>query len=176
MNDGDAGIDVSGLEEAFGLGRQRQASAGNLNPDGTPKASAKKKKEEVQLIDMKRSNNISIALSRLRMKDGEIKDAILDPVSNEISAEQVSALLGALPTAEELETLKVCATPKHDACSTASFVPPPLLSLSWFVPVPLSVPLPPPPSAPSSLRLLLPPPPPNPPPPPSAPCAAGLLR
>ena len=105
LDDANAGLDTAALEEAFGLGgRARTVSRPEAEPAGG--VTAKKKKEEVQLFDMKRSNNVAIALSRIRLSDEQIKEAVLDPVAHPLSVEQISALLGVLPTAEEVETIK----------------------------------------------------------------------
>ena len=60
----------------------------------------------MQLIDTKRSNNVGIALARLRMDDEAIKACVLDPVAHPLTPDNVSALIAVLPTAEELETIK----------------------------------------------------------------------
>jgi hypothetical protein len=62
--------------------------------------------EKVALLDMKRSNNVGIALARLRVTDAVIKAAILDPVSHPLSSEKVDALIGMLPTTEELDSVR----------------------------------------------------------------------
>mgnify|MGYP003319794116 CR=1 FL=1 len=57
----------------------------------------------MQLFDMKRSIYVQIALSRLKLGDAAIKQAILDPTSHPLTPEQLGALVSALPTAEEAE-------------------------------------------------------------------------
>ena len=60
------------------------------------------------------ANNISIALARIKLSDEQMRKAVLDPVHNPLSPEQVSAILPALPTAEVLQrTLKGA---KTDMC------------------------------------------------------------
>lgn len=105
MIDGEAGIDVDELENVFGLDqatRGRSASAEALAGG----VASSKRKEQVQLVDVKRANNVSIALARLRLTDEAIREAILDPVAHELTSEQITALLGVVPTAEELETIR----------------------------------------------------------------------
>ena len=104
-----AGLDIEGVEAVFGITdtRGRGTSAENVETRGRAgSVGSKARKEQVQLIDTKRSNNISIALARIRMTDETIKAAVLDPVKHPLSPEQVSALLPVLPTAEELEAIR----------------------------------------------------------------------
>jgi len=70
------------------------------------KPGASKRKEVVQLVDTKRSNNVAIALARIRLDNEQIRAAVLDPITHELAPEQVSALLSVLPTPEETETLR----------------------------------------------------------------------
>jgi len=69
-------------------------------------AATKTSKTKVQLVDTKRSNNVAIALARIKLPDEEIKQCILDPEQHPLSAEQVSALINVLPTADELESVR----------------------------------------------------------------------
>ena len=106
-DDNEAGLDRDAIEVIFGLGeeRDRSASRSRATSVGTDPSKAKKR-EAVQLIDTKRSNNVAIALSRIRLSDEAIKAAVLDPVANQLSPDQVNALLVVIPTAEEIETIK----------------------------------------------------------------------
>ena len=98
-------IDTAAVEAVFGLGAA--GAGGHRERAGSAAADPRtKKKAEVQLVDTKRSNNVAIALSRIRLSDDAIKAAVLDPVAYPLSSEQVTALLGVLPTSEELETIR----------------------------------------------------------------------
>ena len=57
---------------------------------------------QVQLIETQRSNNVAIALTRIRMNNDAIRAAILDPATYPLAAEQVNALRAIAPTAEEV--------------------------------------------------------------------------
>jgi len=110
MDESSAPVEFDALEAAFGLAqmRERSATAEHVAAGGggaTPR-DKKPRKEEVQLIDMKRSNNISIALARIRLTDEQIKQAIMDPVSHPLTSEQLNSLLSVLPTGEELESIR----------------------------------------------------------------------
>ena len=112
MAEAKAALDVDGFEAIFGLAETRGRSPTKdaaLPDEGRGRAGSldkKVKKEAVQLVDTKRSNNISIALARLRLSDEAMRAAVLDPVHHPLTPEQVSAILQALPTAEELEMVK----------------------------------------------------------------------
>ena len=115
MEETRAKVDLKGLEAVFGLpqGRAGRSGAAAKDPGAERERSAasvegtkKLRKEPVQLMDTQRSNNISIALARIRMSDEGIKAAVLDPIKHELQSEQVAAILSALPTTEELEIVK----------------------------------------------------------------------
>jgi len=112
MAEAKAALDVDVFESIFGLAETRGRSPTKdaaLPDEGRGRAGSlekKVKKEAVQLVDTKRSNNISIALARLRLSDEAMRAAVLDPVHHPLTPEQVSAILQALPTAEELEMVK----------------------------------------------------------------------
>ena len=109
MEESKAAVDAADLEVIFGLAETRGRSATKdveRERSGSVEGKAKTKKEQVQLVDNKRSNNISIALARIRLSDEQMRAAVVDPVSHPLTPEQVSAILPALPTAEELEMVK----------------------------------------------------------------------
>jgi len=109
MEESKAAVDAADLEGIFGLAETRGRSATKdveRERSGSVEGKAKTKKEQVQLVDNKRSNNISIALARIRLSDEQMRAAVVDPVSHPLTPEQVSAILPALPTAEELEMVK----------------------------------------------------------------------
>ena len=77
VDDKEEKFDADELEAVFSLAQKLTSTAGGAC---ATVASKMAKKEQVQLIDMKRSNNIGIALARIRLDDEAIKAAVLDPV------------------------------------------------------------------------------------------------
>lgn len=106
IDEAKAGIDTKDLEAVFGLVKQRTESASNHRASDASKTPVKKKAEKIQLVDQQRAQNISIGLTQVRLPDDQIREAILDPDSVQLSAEQVDKLLNLLPTAEEIEQVK----------------------------------------------------------------------
>ena len=92
-------IDEDELVELFGVSKdeeeraaRRKAQRRNRAAPGAP----------VSLIDMKRSNNLSIALSRFRLEPDALVDAIvhLEPIV--AAPENIKALIKNQPTADEM--------------------------------------------------------------------------
>ena len=69
----------------------------------------KKKSNIVHLIELKRSHNISIELSGLKLPFGKIKQALLDMDDSGFSLEQLQVLRRATPTDQEIVKLKAYA-------------------------------------------------------------------
>ncbi|EKX39718.1 hypothetical protein GUITHDRAFT_89015 [Guillardia theta CCMP2712] len=69
-------------------------------------SSSKDKKKAIQLLDLKRANNIAITLSRFKSSNAEIKNAILTLDEGLLSLEQLQMLLTLLPTPDEIRMLK----------------------------------------------------------------------
>jgi hypothetical protein len=67
---------------------------------------AKKKNATVALLDMQRSNNIAIALSRFKATNEQICEAIISLDELLLSLEQLQMLLSLLPNTEELKMLR----------------------------------------------------------------------
>ena len=57
-----------------------------------------KKSKNVQLLDLKRANNIAITLSRFKLSNSEIKQAILKLDSTTLTFDHLQMLLTLLPT------------------------------------------------------------------------------
>uniref|UniRef100_H3H664 FH2 domain-containing protein n=3 Tax=Phytophthora ramorum TaxID=164328 RepID=H3H664_PHYRM len=68
-------------------------------------AAAKKKKAMVQLIDMKKSQNIAITLARVKMPFPELKREILAMNSTVLSTSQVRSLMDMWPDRKEMEAI-----------------------------------------------------------------------
>ena len=63
------------------------------------------KKQEVTLLDPKRSNNINIVLARFRKTNEAIRDAVMALDETVLNEENCSMLVKSLPDAEELEII-----------------------------------------------------------------------
>jgi hypothetical protein len=74
VDEAQALLDPKQFESTFGLGetRGRSDTKDEASAAATPATPSRAKKETVQLIDPKRSNNIAIALARLRMSDEQV--------------------------------------------------------------------------------------------------------
>ncbi|GMF21956.1 unnamed protein product [Phytophthora lilii] len=81
--------------------KKRNASA---KSDGA--AAAKKKKAMVQLIDMKKSQNIAITLARVKLTFPELKREILAMNPSVLSTSQVRSLMDMWPDRKEMEAIK----------------------------------------------------------------------
>jgi len=99
FSDANVEMDTAELEKVFGLKEREDRSSASLERQ----SSRKKATEAVALIDMKRTNNVQIALSRLKMTDEKVLASIKDPASSPMDEEQVNLLLAVQPTAEEIE-------------------------------------------------------------------------
>lgn len=67
---------------------------------------AKEEKKVVQLVDLKRANNVGILLSRIKVPVPEIKDAINSLDEDILSLENSRALLRLAPSPDEIDMLK----------------------------------------------------------------------
>ena len=105
-------LDVKELEELFG-------NAPAAKPKGKPKAAADEggapgrasvaaKSKVTTLLDMQRSNNVGIMLSRIKMDYPSVKKAILavDVTDDGLTVQHLRSILGQAPTAEEAEMLR----------------------------------------------------------------------
>jgi len=115
IDDANAKIDKAGLEKLFATA----APAAKKAPGDAPAAAAKPvvpaKKEEVTLIDPKRSYAVNIALSRFKMPFPSIRDALLSLDERALDEEKIAALTTIAPTNEELETIKDYVSPTNMA-------------------------------------------------------------
>ena len=64
------------------------------------------KAEILHLVDTKRSNAVDIGLSRFKMTHEQIRDAIWDLDSAQLTLERTQTLVKLIPTQEEMEQLK----------------------------------------------------------------------
>ncbi|KAK1940668.1 Formin-like protein 20 [Phytophthora citrophthora] len=93
------------LEKLFvkDLTESKKRNASAKSEDG---AAAKKKKAMVQLIDMKKSQNIAITLARVKPSFPELKREILAMNSTVLSPSQVRSLMDMWPDRKEMEAVK----------------------------------------------------------------------
>ena len=77
---------------------------------------------DLKLIDGRRSQNCSILLSRLKLSEGEVRQAVLTNDSAErLNAELAEQLLKFVPTKEEIETLNQYADDAHKMATVDRF-------------------------------------------------------
>lgn len=134
MDDGKAKINKGELEKLFcnapkkapaADGPGAGAGAGGAGGPGSPArpgtAAAPAKKEEVTLIDPKRSYGINIALARFKMPFPSIRDALLGMDERALDEEKIASLVAIAPTAEESETMDSYDGPLADLGMTEQF-------------------------------------------------------
>ena len=105
-----AGIDTKfdqiEFESLFKAPQSRGKSKKDKSPmspsPSTSKKRAMKVKEKVALIDAKRSYNIDIGLSRVRLSHAVIRDAILSMDESIFNAEKLSTFKNFVPTSSEI--------------------------------------------------------------------------
>lgn len=95
--DSELGVDVGELETLFTARRPKQE-------DVKPKIAPVKKPKGC--VDMKRSNNILIALARLKIDFGSLRSIILTAEDDMLSADNLQAVRSCLPTMEEMKTVR----------------------------------------------------------------------
>jgi hypothetical protein len=100
LDDAKISLDPKGLEEHF-------AAIVSVKKEGLDNATMRPKKQLISVLDMKRSQNISIMLSRFgSMTNEQIKDAIIRMDSEAIALENLQSLTQYVPLPEEVEQLK----------------------------------------------------------------------
>jgi hypothetical protein len=106
-------VDALELENWFKVaasapGGAKAGSGGAAGDDSDAGAAggAAKRKGPVLLLEAKRQQNAGIALARLRMKNAEVRDAVLAADLRTLSAERLAILTNIVPTGEELTMLK----------------------------------------------------------------------
>jgi len=98
LSDDNVKLDVTEFEELF--------SAASKKADA-PTAVQSNKPTVVQVLDTKRSNNVSIMLARFKgLEHSQIKKAILDLDEKILSVEALQSIKMFVPTPEEIEQLK----------------------------------------------------------------------
>ena len=98
-------IDEGELRTLFTVKEKASSRAllgGGKSEPATPRGGAGKR---VMLLDLKRSNQIQIALAKFKRSHEELRDCVLRLDESVIKAEDVQKLRSCAPTAEELELL-----------------------------------------------------------------------
>ena len=90
----DLGLNLEGLESLFSLS------------DKPAKKVEKKKSSKIHLVGLKRSHNISIELSGMKLDFTKIKTSLLDMDDSPFSLEQLCVLKRSVPTEEEANKLR----------------------------------------------------------------------
>ena len=99
-------LDFKELESIF-CAAQPKVEAEEAPAEGAGGAGGPKKKQVISILDPKRSNNVSIMLSRFgKMAYAEIRKAIMDLNEEVLPMENVAALKQLTPEPEEIEQLK----------------------------------------------------------------------
>eukprot|EP00339_Tiarina_fusa_P000898 CAMPEP_0117015036 /NCGR_PEP_ID=MMETSP0472-20121206/12086_1 /TAXON_ID=693140 ORGANISM="Tiarina fusus, Strain LIS" /NCGR_SAMPLE_ID=MMETSP0472 /ASSEMBLY_ACC=CAM_ASM_000603 /LENGTH=981 /DNA_ID=CAMNT_0004718743 /DNA_START=178 /DNA_END=3124 /DNA_ORIENTATION=+ len=101
-------LDLKELEAIFCAAQPKSdIPEGDAPGDGGNSAGASKKKQVVTLLDPKRSNNVSIMLSRFgKMTFADIRKAIMDLNEEVLPIENTAALKQLTPEPEEIEQIK----------------------------------------------------------------------
>lgn len=94
-------IDTSELENLFAVAETKKEAG-----EGEGAAAKPAKQQIIQLLDTKKSNNMSIMLTRFgKISHADIKKAIIELDENVMTPENVNALVQFTPTPEEIEML-----------------------------------------------------------------------
>eukprot|EP01083_Nonionella_stella_P172331 591105_1 len=91
----------STLEELFAAKQTKPKKKG-----GDEIGDQKQKKELIEIIDGKRSYNVSIGLSRFKMKNSDIKMAVLSMDEEVFNIDKLNALIRLAPTPEEVTQMQ----------------------------------------------------------------------
>ncbi|MEE6461245.1 hypothetical protein FKM82_001241 [Ascaphus truei] len=97
-------IDTKTIEELFG--QQVEAKSGVIRRNGSSKSSFREAKEEVSVLDSKRSMNIGIFLKQFKKSAGQLIEDIRHGKCDLYESEALQDLLKLSPEAEELKKLK----------------------------------------------------------------------
>ncbi|KAJ3049045.1 Diaphanous [Rhizophlyctis rosea] len=112
-------IDLKELEILFGVvgsgggdsgkgGKDGKASKekDGKEKDGKAEKGGEERSKMVTILDAKRANNISIMLGRIKLPYDQIRKFIIEMDTNQLPEPMVKQFLAAVPTNEEVETLK----------------------------------------------------------------------
>lgn len=105
LTDEDVAIDTEELEKIFAQKTRTNADTASKNELASAPKLQKKKKQEIKIIDAKRSQNVTIGLSRFRMSNEEIYDAIVFMDETKLDLDQIQKLVNFVPTDEETQEM-----------------------------------------------------------------------
>jgi len=89
------------LMELFAA-KKKKSRGGGSKKGGGDKKEKKPKKELIEFIDGKRSYNVSIGLARFKMKNADIKKAVLEMNEDVFNVDKLYKLISLSPTPEEV--------------------------------------------------------------------------
>jgi len=106
------GEEVKGLEELFQVKKPTAAPAAGGTPGGlggsmkSPTGASSSSSQTISILDIKRSQAISIMLSRFKISFSDLSKAISNFDETKITLEDAKSLLKFVPTPEEIELIK----------------------------------------------------------------------
>eukprot|EP00252_Welwitschia_mirabilis_P014797 TRINITY_DN3279_c0_g2_i1.p1 TRINITY_DN3279_c0_g2~~TRINITY_DN3279_c0_g2_i1.p1 ORF type:complete len:1110 (+),score=268.25 TRINITY_DN3279_c0_g2_i1:355-3684(+) len=98
-------IDISELESLFSTGLPASDN-GQGNKSGNRRASLGPKRDRVHLVDLRRSNNCEIMLTKVKMPLPDVLSAVMSLDDTILDSDQVENLIKFCPTKEEMDLLK----------------------------------------------------------------------
>eukprot|EP01096_Ripella_sp_DP13-Kostka_P013863 TRINITY_DN6107_c0_g1_i1.p1 TRINITY_DN6107_c0_g1~~TRINITY_DN6107_c0_g1_i1.p1 ORF type:complete len:508 (+),score=280.38 TRINITY_DN6107_c0_g1_i1:1-1524(+) len=101
VNFGDVPLESALIESAFGAKKKDKNTTGSED-----NKAADEKKRFDNMLDLKRSNNICIMLSHLKMSPAAVRNAILSMDEQVLTIERLNQLIKNAPTSEEQELLE----------------------------------------------------------------------
>lgn len=110
-------FDTNEFENLFGEREKEVVEAAS-----TPRAAQPEKKQKIQLLDPKRSNNCSIMLRGVKMSPADIKKAVTNFDDNAIKEDQLRAIKDFVPAPEEIQVLKDYTGDKNDLGDAEKFM------------------------------------------------------
>ncbi|CAK4617136.1 hypothetical protein AeMF1_012017 [Aphanomyces euteiches] len=108
MDESKLGLDLAILEKEYVQDTKKPSTEGQTQQQSplSPPESAKAKPKVVHLVDGKRQQNCSIALSRFRMTPKDIRQAIVLLDEKILTLERIQSLAAMVPTGDEMELVK----------------------------------------------------------------------
>ncbi|KAK2170529.1 hypothetical protein LSH36_2g04042 [Paralvinella palmiformis] len=94
------------MEELFSVGEPDSAKMKDFHQEDSTLNDRKKKSDEINLLDNKRSLNVNIFLRQFHMPHSEIIKCLAKGESEKIGAEKLRGLLKILPSTDEVEMIK----------------------------------------------------------------------
>eukprot|EP01083_Nonionella_stella_P051935 137962_1 len=104
----------STLEELFAAKKTKRKKKKKGGGDGGDKKPKKEKKELIEIIDGKRSYNVNIGLSHFKMKNSDIKQAVLAMDEEVFNIDKLYKLISLAPTPEEVTQMQSYEGPEND--------------------------------------------------------------